>query len=82
MLLKTQVIKLNSFCEIYINEDAFKTHNFEHFQDMGENTKDFYSAETEVSFCKPVYPTDNVKWGSARDDFLTIILLKLFFDGL
>ena len=44
-----------AFCEIYDNEDAFKAHTtYEHFKIWAENTKDFYSAETEVSFCKPV----------------------------
>ncbi|GIS30837.1 MAG: hypothetical protein Ct9H90mP2_12200 [Dehalococcoidia bacterium] len=37
--------------------------------------------QRSLSF-KPVYPTDNVKWGSARDDFSDHeYFFKLFFDG-
>ena len=45
-----------AFCEVYDDEEAFKAHTtYEHFKIWAKNTEDFYSAETEVSFCKPVY---------------------------
>ena len=68
---KTQVIRLNSHSAKFMTTKMHSKHTqlTNIFKIWAENTKDFYSAETEVSFCKPVYPTDNVKWGSARDDF-------------
>ncbi|NCG35037.1 MAG: hypothetical protein GWO78_03460 [Dehalococcoidales bacterium] len=60
---------LFGFCEIYDNEDSFKAHtSYEHFKIWAENTKDFYDAETEVSFCKPIYPIEKVNWDSIRTE--------------
>jgi autoinducer 2-degrading protein len=58
-----------AFCEVYDDEEAFKAHTtYEHFKIWAKNTEDFYSAETEVSFCKPVYPNENVIWDSLREN--------------
>ena len=60
---------LFAFCEIYDDEDAFKAHTtYDHFKVWAEATKEFYAAETEVSFCKPVYPNEKVIWGSQLMD--------------
>ena len=42
--------------EVYDDEEAFKAHTIMNILRFGLKTEDVYSAETEVSFCKPLYP--------------------------
>ena len=60
---------LFAFCEVYDDEEAFKAHGtYDHFKIWFETTKPFYDSELEVSFCKPVYPVDNVLWDAKREE--------------
>ena len=59
-----------AFCEVYDDEEAFKAHTtYEHFKVWAKKTEDVYSAETEVSFCKPLYPNKDVIWDSLRENY-------------
>lgn len=58
---------LFAFCEVYNDEAAFQHHTTTpHFAKWRDASVDMFAAETEVSFCRPVYPRGDAKWDAQR----------------
>ncbi len=54
-------------CEVYNDEDAVEDHmSRPHFIKFREATKDWVAEDIAVSKCKPLFPTGDAHWDSAR----------------